>query len=58
MTTQENKGLVFIKKEEIVEQGALMSPNPSGMHEDPYYWLCVCLEVFEFFNPLFVMIEG
>jgi len=41
-----------------VEQGALMYPNPSGMHEDPCCWLCVCLDVFEFFNSLFVMIQG
>jgi len=38
-----------------VEQGVLMSPNPSGIHEDPCCWLCVCLEVVEFVNPLLVM---
>ena len=40
-----------------VEQGALMSPNPSGMHEDPCCWLCVCLEVVKFVNPLLVMVQ-
>jgi len=35
-----------------------MSPNLSGMHEDPCCWLCVCLEVVEFVNPLLVMIQG
>ena len=41
-----------------VEQGAFMSPNPSGMDEDPCCWLCVCLDVFEFLNPLSVTIQG
>jgi len=41
-----------------VKQGALMSQNPSGMHEDPCFWLCVRLDVFEFVNLLFVMIQS
>ena len=50
--------LIISRKGNIVEQGALMSANPYGMHEDPCCWLCVCLDVFEFVNPLYVMIQG
>jgi len=35
--------LWYGKHVHIVEQGALMSPNPSGKHEDPCYWLRVCV---------------
>ena len=31
----------FILVHPSVEQGALMSLNSSGMHEDPCCWLCV-----------------
>jgi len=49
--------IVFLETQGTVE-GALMSSNPSGIHEDSYCWVCVCLDVFEFVNPLFVMIQG
>jgi len=41
----------------IVEQGALMSSNSRGMFED-FAACSVCLEVFEFVNPFFMMIQG
>jgi len=31
----------------IVEQAALMSPNPRGMLEDLYCWFSMCLVDFE-----------
>jgi len=40
--TQEKQGFVFIKYKEIVEHGALMSPNPSALLE--YLVVgCVCV---------------
>jgi len=44
-TTQTNQGLVFIKYGEIVEQDALMSPNPKGKLEDLASGCVCCLVV-------------
>ena len=40
-TSQANQGFVFMKYGEIVEQDALMSPNPSGKLEDLVVVVCV-----------------
>jgi len=47
----------WVDHDPVVEQGALMSPNPRGMLEDLAVG-CVCLVVFEFVNSLFKMIQG
>jgi len=57
-TTRHRHGWIWLdiglSRLSSVEQGALMSPNPRGMPEDLAAG-CVCLKVFEFFNPLFIM---